>query len=92
MLAVLVVVVFTVEAYTLVAETELDAETFPWIWRVAPRFVEVPTPMKPAVPKRAEVLSVVTFAVTAQRVPNLVAAFPIETDEEAALMSPLNVE
>jgi hypothetical protein len=87
-----VVVLIVPEAYTFVAEMAFVAETFPWTWRVAPRLVEVPTPMKPAVPKRADVLSVVTFAVTAQSVPNRAAAFPIETDEEAALMSPLNVE
>jgi hypothetical protein len=87
-----VVVLIVPEAYTLVAEIAFVAETFPWTWRVAPRLVEVPTPMNPAVPKRADVFIVVTFAVTAQSVPKRVAAFPIETDEEAALMSPLNVE
>ena len=54
--------------------------------------VDVPTPKKPPVPKMAVVLTVVTFWVTAYKVPNRVAAFPIATDELLAKRFPLNVE
>lgn len=62
--AVLRVVVLTdVVAITFTAVMALDTWTFPWTWSVAPRFVEVPTPTKPAVPNMAVVLRVVAFMV-----------------------------
>jgi len=54
--------------------------------------VDTATPTKPAVPEIEVVLTVVTFWVTAYKVPNLVAALPIDKVAALAKRLPLNVD
>ena len=51
-----------VMATTLVACKAFETQTFPWTWRVAPRFVEVPIPVRPAVPNMLRMFAVTVLS------------------------------
>ena len=71
----------------LVVLSELEIATLPWTWSVAVAG-DVPMPTKAA---KLVVFRVVALMEVAYRAPNVTAALPIPTAEDAARIGPVNV-